>query len=143
MEPRINVITLGVSNLSRSVRFYRDGLHFPTNAKDGDPIAFFATFGTRLALYPLDKLAEDIGPHVTLPAKGFCGITLGHNVRKKEEVAELLRLAEKAGGKIVKPAQDVFWGGHSGYFTDPDGYHWEVAWAPNATFDEHGQISLP
>lgn len=141
MEPRISFITLGVTNLPRAIRFYRDGLHFPTTAKDDDTFALFATFGTRLALYPLDKLAEDIGPHVT-PAKGFSGITLGHNVRKKEEVAKLLTLAEKAGGKIVKPAQDVFWGGHSGYFTDPDGYYWEVAWAPNVTFDEHGQISM-
>ena len=141
MEPRISVITLGASDLPRSIRFYRDGLRFPTSAKDGDPIAFFATTGTRLGLYPLEKLAEDIGPHVT-PAKGFPGVTLGHNVRRKEEVAELLSLAEKAGGKIVKPAQDVFWGGHSGYFTDPDGYYWEVAWAPNATFDEHGQITI-
>src|SRR5579871_2656152 len=138
MEPRISFITLGVTDLPRSIRFYRDGLGFPTAAKDSDAIAFFTTFGTRLALYPLDKLAEDIGPDIH-PSKGFPGITLAHNVRKKEEVAELLALAEKAGGKIVKPTQDVFWGGHSGYFTDPDGYYWEVAWAPNATFDEHGQ----
>ena len=141
MEPRISYITLGVTDLPRSVRFFRDGLRFPTTAKESDPIALFATFGTRLMLYPLDKLAEDIGGHIR-PAKGFSGITLGHNVRKKEEVAKLLALAEKAGGKIVKPAQDVFWGGHSGYFTDLDRYYWEVAWAPNLTFDEHGQITI-
>jgi uncharacterized protein len=70
------------------------------------------------------------------------GITLGHNVRKKEDVAAVLAFAEKAGGKIEKPAQDVFWGGHSGYFSDPDGYYWEVVWAPNVTFDEQGHIIL-
>jgi uncharacterized protein len=139
MEPRISIITLGVSDLPRSIRFYRDGLRFPTTAKDSDDIAIFMTAGTRLALYPLKKLAEDVGPQVA-PGTGFSGITLGHNVRKKEEVAEVLAFAEKAGGKIEKPAQDVFWGGHSGYFSDPDGYCWEVAWAPNVTFDTHGHI---
>jgi uncharacterized protein len=141
MEPRISIVTLGVTDLPRSIRFYRDGLRFPTSAKDGDDIAFFATAGTRLALYPLEKLAEDIGPLVT-PAKGFSGITFTHSVRKREEVAEVLAFAEKAGGKIVKRAQDVFWGGHSGYFCDPDGFYWEVAWAPNTTFDEQGHINL-
>ncbi len=141
MEPRISIITLGVLDLERSLRFYRDGLGFSTKANSGDPIAFFATAGTRLALYPLDKLAEDIGADVR-PAKGFSGITLAHNVRKKEEVAEVLAWAEKAGGKIVKPAQDVFWGGHSGYFADPDGYYWEVAWAPHFTFEESSELVL-
>ncbi len=141
MQPRISTITLGVSDLPRSIRFYRDGLRFPTSAKDSDEIAVFITAGTRLALYPLEKLAEDVGPQVA-PGKGFSGITLGHNVRKKEEVAEVLAFAEKAGGKIEKPAQDVFWGGHSGYFSDPDGYYWEVVWAPNVTFDKHGHIVL-
>ena len=141
MEPRISIITLGVSDLPRSLRFYRDGLGFPTTAKEGDGIAFFVTAGTRLALYPFDKLAEDIAPGVK-SSHGFSGITLAHNVRRKEQVAEVLALAAKAGGKIVKEAQDVFWGGHSGYFTDPDGYVWEVAWAPNQTFDESGSVTL-
>ena len=141
LEPRISYITLGVSNLPRAIRFYRDGLRFPTKAGDDDPIALFSTAGTWLALYPLDKLAEDIGSHIK-PARGFSGFTLGHNVRTKAEVAEVLKFAEKAGGKIVKPAQDVFWGGHSGYFSDPDGYYWEVVWAPNVTFDEKGFIQV-
>lgn len=140
MEPRISIVTLGVRDFDRALRFYRDGLGFTTKAKKGDPIAFFQTAGTRLALYPLDKLAEDISPDVYPPKGGFGGITLAHNVRTKEEVAKVLACAEKAGGKIVKPAQDVFWGGHSGYFTDPDGYYWEVAWAPMFTFDEHGAL---
>jgi catechol 2,3-dioxygenase-like lactoylglutathione lyase family enzyme len=141
MEPRISIITLGVSDLPRSIRFYRDGLGFPSKVKEGDGIAFFTTAGTRLALYPLEKLAEDIAPDARA-SSGFSGITLAHNVRRKEEVAAVLALAEKAGGKIVKQAQDVFWGGHSGYFTDPDGYHWEVAWAPTFAFDETGSLII-
>ena len=141
MEPRISIITLGVADLPRSIRFYRDGLGFKTKAKDTDGIAHFTTTGVVLGLYPLDKLAEDIGPQVK-PRPGFSGLTLAHNVRRKEEVAQVLALAEQAGGRIVKPAQDVFWGGHSGYFADPDGHYWEVAWVPQGTFDEHGNVIL-
>jgi len=143
MEQRISIITLGVKNFDRSLRFYRDGLGFATTAKEGDPIAFFQTSGTRLALYPLDRLAEDIAPDLKPAAPGgFGGITLAHNVRTKNEVAQILALAENAGGKIVKSAQDVFWGGHSGYFADPDGYFWEIAWAPMFTFDSQGALII-
>ena len=141
MEPRISILTLGVTDLTRSVRFYRDGLGFATQYKDGDGIAHFATKGTILSVYPLDKLAEDVGPDIR-PRPGFAGITLAYNVRTKEEVAQVLALAAKVGGKLVKPAQDVFWGGHSGYFADPDGYFWEVAWAPNANWDAAGNVLL-
>ncbi len=142
MEPRISIITLGVRDMPRAIRFYRDGLGFPTEAKDDAEIAFFATTGTRLALYPLAALAADIGPDLHTAPAGFGGITLAHNVRRKEEVAQVLKLAEAAGGKIVKDAQDVFWGGHSGYFTDLDGYFWEVAWSPRGAFDEAGAVML-
>jgi catechol 2,3-dioxygenase-like lactoylglutathione lyase family enzyme len=142
MEPRISVITLGVGDLNRSVEFYRDGLGFPTKYKDGDGIAFFNTGGARLALYPLDKLAEDIAPSIKPSESGFGGITLAHNTRTREEVAVVLALAEAAGGTIVKPAQDVFWGGHSGYFSDPDGYFWEVAWAPMFAFAADGSLII-
>ena len=127
MKPRITIITLGVADLRRAIQFYRDGLGFPTEATDGAPIAIVMTRGVRLALYPKQALAEDISAGIKLSRGGFGGITLGHNVERKEEVAEVLTLAEKAGGKIVKLAQDVFWGGHSGYFADLDGYYWEVA----------------
>ncbi|MGH7967306.1 MAG: VOC family protein [Limisphaerales bacterium] len=140
MKPRITIITLGVSNLPRAIRFYRDGLGFPTDAKDDAPIAFFMTNGVRLALYPKKALVEDISGDIEVSRRGFGGITLGHNVDKKEQVAEVLALAEKAGGKIVKPARDVFWGGHSGYFTDLDGYFWEVAWATMCSFDKTGAL---
>lgn len=139
MEARISIITLGAADLPKAIRFYRDGLGFPTTAKDDDPIAFFTTGGTRLALYPLDRLAEDVGPQVN-PSKGFGGITLAHNVRRKEEVEQALSLAERAGGKIVKPAHDTFWGGYGGYFSDLDGYYWEVAWGPMFSFDDNGAL---
>lgn len=143
MEPRISIITLGVKDLRRCLTFYRDGLGFPTNSKVEDGVIFFQTGGTRLALYPVDRLAEDVAPTVKPPAPGaFSGITLAHNVRTKEEVGQVLALAERAGGRIVKPAQDVFWGGYSGYFTDPDGHYWEVAWGPMFSFDEHGALVI-
>jgi len=143
MIPRITIISLGVSDLPRSIRFYRDGLGFPTKAEDGAPIAFFMTGGVRLALYPRSLLAEDISPDLKpSPAQGFPGFTLAHNARSKEEVNEILALAQRAGGRIVKPAQDVFWGGYSGYFADPDGYYWEVAWGPMFSFDETGALLI-
>jgi len=128
MQPRISIVTLGVSDLERSKRFYRDGLGLPL--KDDNPdIAFFTLRGTWLALYPRKLLAED----ATVPAdgSGFCGVTLAHNVASKAEVERALAEAVKAGAKLVKPAQDVFWGGYSGYFADPDGFLWEVAWNPH------------
>ena len=142
MESRISIVTLGVVDLDRSVRFYRDGLGFPTSFKDGDPIAFFSTGGTRLALYPLDKLAEDISPSLRPTKSQFSGVTLAHNTRTKEQVSAVLARAEAAGGTIVKHAQDVFWGGHSGYFADPDGYFWEVAWAPMTQFAPDGSLII-
>jgi len=140
VKPRITVITLGVADLPRAIRFYRDGLGFPTDATDDSSIAVFMTGGVRLALYPKKALAEDISKDVRLSPKGFGGITLAHNVSRKKEVAEVLGLAQKAGAKLVKPAQDTFWGGYSGYFADLDGYYWEVAWAPMCTFDRTGAL---
>ena len=141
MEPRISIITLGVSDVVRSFHFYRDGLGFPTTSKAEDGFVIFRLAGTKLALFPLDKLAEDICPG-TKPSSGFGGITIAHNVRSKEDVARLLNEAAHAGGKILKPAEDAFWGGHSGYFSDPDGYAWEVAWAPGSQFNEDGSLAI-
>jgi uncharacterized protein len=127
VKAKIGIITLGVADYERSLSFYRDGLGFPTHGDTKD-IAFFRLEGTWLAIYPRDKLAEDAT--VAPEGSGFRGFTLAHNVKSKDEVREVLSLAERAGAKIVKPAQDVFWGGHSGYFADPDGFLWEVAWNP-------------
>lgn len=128
MEPRISIITLGVSDLQRSIRFYRDGLGLPMQP-NGEAIAFFQTRGTVLALYPREALAED----ATVPpeGQGFPGVTLAHNVRSPEAVDAALAEAVEAGARLVKPAQEADWGGYSGYFADPDGFLWEVAWNPH------------
>ncbi len=130
MKPKISIITLGVADLERSVAFYRDGLSLPLREDYNGNIAFFTLEGVMLALYPREALAEDaqLPPLTELPA--FPGITLAHNVPSKEDVAVVLNQAKDAGGTVVKEAQDVFWGGHSGYFKDPDGFLWEVAYNP-------------
>lgn len=116
------------------------GLGFKTDAGPTDQIAFFKLRGTVLAIYPLDKLAEDISPDLSSQRSGFTGVTLAHNVTRKAEVDALLRQAEEAGGKIVKPARDAFCGGYSGYFADPDGYYWEVACFDKWQYDENGHL---
>ena len=131
MKPRISMITLGVENLARSIEFYETGLGFPRmpmKAEEAE-VAFFTLNGTWLGLYPRKALAEDA--MVNAEGAGFSGVALAHNVATKEEVDPVLQQAASAGGTIVKPAQDVFWGGHSGYFADPDGHLWEVAWNPH------------
>lgn len=128
MESRISLITLGVADLERSYRFYADGLGFPTTRTPEQGVVFFRTQGTILALYPYGDLAADVGPGWDEPRSRFTGIALAHNVRERHEVDEVLALAAAAGGEVVKPAADAFWGGYSGYFADPDGYLWEVAW---------------
>ena len=129
MEPRISIITLGVADLPRSVEFYRDGLGLPLVDENVESIAFFKCRGTWLALYPREALAADAG--VPTDGSGFSGVTLAHNVPTREEVDALLDVAVGAGATLVKPAQDTFWGGYSGYFADPEGYLWEVAWNPH------------
>ena len=128
MEPRISIITLGVADLPRAVEFYRDGLGLPLLDENVESIAFFKCRGTWLALYPSAALAADAG--VPTEGSGFSGVTLAHNVPTRDEVDALLDVAVAAGGTLVKPAQDAFWGGYSGYFADPEGYLWEVAWNP-------------
>jgi uncharacterized protein len=129
MKPKIGIVTLGVRDFAKSLAFYRDGLGFPThNFKDGEDIVFFKLEGSWLALYPRDKLAED----ATVPndGRGFSGITLAHNVKSKVDADAVFAQAVAAGARAVKTPQDVFWGGYSGYFADPDGYLWEVAYNP-------------
>ncbi|MBS0472513.1 MAG: VOC family protein [Proteobacteria bacterium] len=129
MKPKIGIITLGVRDFAKSLAFYRDGLGFPThNFKDGEDIVFFKLEGSWLALYPRDKLAED----ATVPddGTGFSGITLAHNEPSPEAVDRAYAEAIEAGARAVKQPQKVFWGGYSGYFADPDGYLWEVAYNP-------------
>lgn len=131
MEPRISIITLGVSDLERSTRFYRDGLGLPQRDPPDEGISFFLTSATWLALFPRDAIAGETGVPVTQGTDASPPFTLAHNVRTKEEVAQVLQAAQTAGARIVKPATDTEWGGHSGYFADPDGFLWEVAWNPH------------
>ena len=128
MEPRISIITLGVRDLSRSLKFYRDGLGFPTTRKPEQGIIFFKTKWVCLALYPYEELANDVSDQFNVPRSKFTGITIAHNVRTKDEVDEIMKKAKLAGAGIEKPAQNTSWGGYSGYFSDPDGFLWEIAW---------------
>ncbi|MEC5385703.1 VOC family protein [Uliginosibacterium sp. H3] len=134
MKPRITVLTLGVADLERAVAFYRDGLGLQTEGIIGKEfehgaVAFFdLQAGIKLALWPRASLSHDSG----LPVSAPCGteLSIGHNVSSKAEVDAVMGEATKAGAKIVKPAQDTFWGGYAGYFQDPDGHLWEVVWNP-------------
>ncbi|MBX3033560.1 MAG: VOC family protein [Bdellovibrionaceae bacterium] len=128
MEPRLSLITLGVKDLEKSYHFYKNGLGFPTTRKPEEGIIFFKNGGTSLALYPYEALADDVNESFKVARSKFTGITLAYCARSKDEVNQVLEQAARAGAKIEKPAQDVFWGGYSGYFSDPDGYLWEVAY---------------
>ena len=127
MKPHITMVTLGVSDLDRSIEFYETGLGLPR--KEGpEGIAFFETQGTILSLYGREKLAEDIT--ISAEGTGFQGFTLAHNVESPAAVDATLAEAVAAGAELIKEGQEVFWGGYSGYFKDPDGFYWEVAHNP-------------
>jgi len=134
VKPRITVLTLGVSDLERSLAFYRDGLGLPTKGIVGQEfeygvVAFFnLENGLVLALWPRSSIARDAG--VSLQPPSATEFTIGHNVGSKEEVDALMEQAERAGARIVKAAGATFWGGYAGYFLDPDDHLWEVAWNP-------------
>ncbi|MEH7255365.1 VOC family protein [Neobacillus niacini] len=140
---RINLITMGVKDISHSLKFYRDGLGFETSVKEENPgIVFFKNGGTKLALYPLEELAKDINEHEPPIGKGFSGITLAYNAKSAQAVDQIFEKVERAGGTIIKAPQRVFWGGYSGYFSDPDGYYWEVAYAESWKFDENDMLII-
>lgn len=138
MHPRMNVITLGVEDLHRSLAFYSEGLGWKAQVQ-GD-IALFQLNGVVLALYPKGEMAKDVG--VPLDGQGFRGITLAYNCRDESEVDDVLAYVGSFGAHIVKPAQKTFWGGYSGYFSDPDGHLWEVAHNPFWKLDPEGNIRL-
>ena len=140
MEQRFTMVSLGVEDLARSAAFYEDGLGWKRSAQSNDSIVFFDMGGFLIGLYSRTGLAEDA--NVPADGSGFPGIALAHNVRSKEEVDAVLAEAARAGAKILKPAQDVFWGGYSGYFADPDGHLWEVAFNPFWTIAEDGSVVL-
>ncbi len=139
---KISCICLGVKDMEKAIVFYRDILGFKTEeTANNPPVIFFDTPGTKLELYPLDLLAKDIDaenpPNI---GNGFGGITLAYNVATKQEVDATIALVKSAGGTIVKEPQDVFWGGYHAYFTDLDGYYWEVAFGPSFQYDEKGML---
>ena len=140
MEPRLNIVTLGVTNLDRARRFCEALGWVASSASQGD-IVFFNAGGVVIALYPRDLLAEDA--NVAAKGSGFRRFTLAQNVRSKKEVAQILNAAKAAGAKIIKQAQVALWGGYSGYFVDPDGNLWEVVWNPFFELTEDGTLQLP
>ena len=148
MDQRISIVTLGTDNMDRAVAFW-EAMGWPRKMKKWEAIAMFQCGGMALAIYPFDKLAEDCGMAGALEdcavrrgGPGFGGFTLAHNVGSKAEVDELLARAVANGGTLQKPAHDAFWGGYSGYFCDPDGHPWEVAYNPFMKLGPDGAVAL-
>ena len=142
MKPRISVLTIAVNDLEESMKFYKDGLGLQTEGIIGTEfengrgavVLFNLKCGLILSLYPRKEIAWDA--KVPLDEHSATEFTIGHFVNSKDEVDEVLTEAQRAGGRIVKPAQDTFWGGYAGYFQDPNGHLWEVGWNPQLVIDE-------
>lgn len=134
MKPRITVLTIGVDDLKKSLKFYKDGLGLETQGIVGEEFEYGAVVffdlqnGLKLALYPRKSLAHDA--HISQTSPSPTEFSIGHNVNSGKEVDAVMAQAKKAGAKIIKPAQKTFWGGYAGYFQDPDGHLWEIAWNP-------------
>ncbi len=138
MEQRISIITLGVSDLKKARAFY-DSLGWKVASEDkAEEIVAYDLPNMTLALYPLDKLAEDA--KVTVTQSGYSTITIAYNVNSENEVDDILKEVQNAGGQLVKSAEKVFWGGYSGYFSDPDGNLWEVAYNPFSKLGPKGEF---
>ena len=140
MKPRLNIVTLGVKDLKASRAFYKNALGWEPAAGSDENIVFFNHGGIALALYPIDKLAED----AEIPAErsGFSGVTLAINQDSKEAVTSTFNQAIENGAKILVKPRDTFWGGYDAYFADPDGHAWEIAWAPFWEFDKQGSLKM-
>ncbi len=140
MQPRLTLVTLGVTDLAKARAFY-EAWGWRASSASQPEVAFFQANGLALALWSRADLAKDAG--VQDRPTGFSAVTLAYNARSKEEADEVYALAIAAGAKATKPLQDVFWGGYSGYFADPEGHLWEVAWNPAFPLDEEGHMFLP
>jgi len=140
MEQRISIVTLGVNDLDRSRQFY-ERLGWSRSVRNAEGIVFFQAGGLALALYPRADLANDA--NLAPEGHGFPGFALAFNARSRAEVDALLAQAQAAGAAILKPARQAFWGGYSGYFADPDGFPWEVAWNPSFPIADDGSLRLP
>lgn len=134
MEPRFTVLTLGVADVERAFKFYREGLGFPSQGiigkefEHGEAAFFDLKYGMKLALYSRDNLAWDA--KIVKDKNSATEFSIGYNVRSKDEVDAIMEMVEKAGAIITKPAQQTFWDGYAGYFQDPDGHLWEIIWNP-------------
>jgi uncharacterized protein len=143
VEARVSLVTLGVSDLERAVAFYRDGLGWPKSDVGGDEVAFFMTGGVVIALFPRASFAADADVEVEdVEYGGFPRFSLAHNVAEEEQVDSVLAEAAEAGATIIKEAQEIFFGRH-GFFADPEGFVWEVAWNPSFPMGADGSIELP
>ena len=142
MEQRVSLITLGVADLDRSRTFYADGLGWTASGLGSGEVVFFQAAGVVFGLYGREALAADAGL-TDSDGAGFRGTALAYSTRTRDEVDDVLALAERAGARITKPAEEAFWAGYSGYFADPDGHLWEVAWNPGMEIDAAGHVSLP
>ena len=140
VDQRLSIVTLGVDNLPRARAFYEALGWRVASEENADSIVCFTLNGIGFALYPRTMLIKDIGTE-SGGGSATGAVTLAYNVRTREDVAAALDEAERAGGTIVKQAQDVFWGGYSGYFKDPDGHLWEVAWNPFSPLDDDGNFA--
>lgn len=143
MEQRLSLVTLGVTDLARSRRFYEEGLGWRASGASTAEVVFFQLGGIALALWGREALAEDARLPDPGPGGGLGGVALAHNVRTRAEVAAVLARARTAGGRVLRPAEDTTWGGCSGYFADPDGHLWEVAWNPHFPLRDDGSLRLP
>lgn len=143
VPPNFSIVTLGVTDLDRSIAFYRD-LGWEQRGNRADGIVWFRTSGTWLGLLGYDELAEDAGLAAPVPDQmpAYRGITLALNMNTEDEVDLAFVRVRDAGGAIVKPPKRTDWGGYSGYFADPDGVLWEIARAPGLPVDEHGRIEI-
>lgn len=142
MQPRIHILTLGVADLERARRFYGQGLGWPEHAKSSAQVAFFRLQGGLiLALYPTEALAGDAGLPYADPGTAFRGSAMAQNVASEEAVRSTIETALAAGGRLLVAPETVFWGGYRGYFADPDGHAWEVAFNPGWAFDAAGALS--
>ncbi len=138
---RISIVTLGVTDLLRSSEFYQTWFKTEPASASNDNIKFFNLNGTKLALFPQDELAKDA--HISNEGQGFRGMTLAINADSKVEVDEIFAQGIKSGAKQIKKPESVFWGGYSGYLSDPDGHLWEIAWNPFFTKDKQGELMIP
>lgn len=141
-EPTLSLVTLGVSNLPRSIAFY-EALGFDRRAKGSEGVGFFRAGACAIAVWPSDELAKDANVASEGMAESFRGVALAWNCRTKIDVDRVIKRAKSAGAVVRKPAQDVFWGGYSGYFADLDGHLWEVAWNPHFPLSEDGRLEIP